>query len=127
MPEKSIPPPASATPGKLRYFAALDDWQAMLSTFSSTRSLLAEARTWLGDGINAGRLARDVWPAGLAGLLERIDTDTVPKRRQPGITRAEENNVSTEVASMSSAKTGAIASAHTQRCASMACRGTRCN
>lgn len=75
MPEKNASPPAAAAPGKLRYFAALDDWQAMLSTFSSTRSLLAEARTWLGDGINAGRLARDAWPAGLAVLLERIDQE----------------------------------------------------
>lgn len=76
MPEKyPLPPAGAGAPGKLRYFAAIDDWQAMLSTFSSTRSLLAEARTWLGVGINAGGLARNAWPSGVARLVDRIDQE----------------------------------------------------
>lgn len=72
MPEKRNPAPPAA-PVKLRYYAALEDWQAMIGTFSTTRGLLAEARTWLGDGPNAGKTARDAWPAGLGDLISRID------------------------------------------------------
>jgi len=72
MPEKQLSQ-SPAAPVKLRYYAALDDWQAMIGTFSTTRGLLAEARTWLGDGENAGKSARDAWPADLADLIARID------------------------------------------------------
>ncbi|MDH1009951.1 hypothetical protein N5J43_08185 [Pseudomonas nicosulfuronedens] len=72
MPQKQPTAPPAA-PVKLLYYAALDDWQSMIGTFSTTRSLLAEARTWLGDGENAGKSPRDAWPAGLADLVSRID------------------------------------------------------
>ncbi|MFK8398123.1 hypothetical protein M2D07_006380 [Pseudomonas sp. BGr12] len=73
MSEKHHPQQPAGAPEKLRYYAALDDWHAMIGAFSSARSLLAEARTWLGDGENAGKANRDAWPAGLADLIFRID------------------------------------------------------
>lgn len=72
MPKKQLSQPPAA-PAKLRYYKALEDWHAMIGSFSTTRSLLAEARTWLADGENAGQANRDAWPAGLADLTFRID------------------------------------------------------
>lgn len=43
----------------------------MINTFNTTRSLLAEARTWLGNGTSAGKTTRDAWPSGLANLIDR--------------------------------------------------------
>lgn len=72
MPEKHNPAPPAA-PVNLRYYEALEDWHALIGAFSTTRSLLVEARTWLADGENAGKANRDTWPAGLADLSFRID------------------------------------------------------
>jgi hypothetical protein len=57
--------------------AATEAWHARAKLYAEQTApvavVLAEARTWLGDGLNSDGLAQEYWTPEYAALIERID------------------------------------------------------